>query len=138
MIGHEERILKQYQFTNKSWLVEDKSRPILPKDEGSGIMISSFQSREFLFRYPLSAEQLRNVNDKRRGESYCDEEAAKIRRGQQENKDLASSPFYVEFEYGEAQKGYWNYEHFVFQCEDVVECIQVLQPAVSFYLCVDN
>ena len=57
-LGHNKRIFKQYEFTNKWWVGDNKTRPILPKDKGAGIMISVFQCWEFGFGYPLSEEQL--------------------------------------------------------------------------------
>lgn len=81
LLGHDECIFKQYQFTNKSWVADNKARPIIPKDEGAGLMISAFQGREFGFGCPMSEEDFKRVNDKRKGESYLDEEAAKLKRG---------------------------------------------------------
>ena len=63
-LGHDECIFKQYQFTNKSWVGNDGGRPIILKDEGAGIMISAFQSREFGFGYPMSSDQLEKVNNR--------------------------------------------------------------------------
>ena len=59
MIGHDECIFKQYHFTNKSWVGDNESRPILPKDEGAGIMISAFQCRKFGFGLVLTKDQLK-------------------------------------------------------------------------------
>ena len=138
LLGHDECIFKQYQFTNKSWVADNKARPIIPKDEGAGLMISAFQGREFGFGRPMSEEDFKRVNDKRKGESYLDEEAAKLKRGKKEKDALTSNPFLVEFEYGAQHQGYWTYEHFVLQCEDVADCISVLHPEVSVHLCVDH
>ena len=60
LVGHNECIYKQYQFTGKSWVGDNKARPIIPKDEGSGLMISAFQSREFGFGLWITDEQLKN------------------------------------------------------------------------------
>jgi hypothetical protein len=38
---------------------------IMPKDEGMGMMISAFPSREFRFGFKMSEEQLANENE------YC-------------------------------------------------------------------
>ena len=49
-LGHDECIFKQYQFTNKLWVGDDDGGfPIIPKDEGAGIMISAFQTHKFGF-----------------------------------------------------------------------------------------
>ena len=63
------------------WVVDNKKRPILPKDEEAGIMISAFQSFEFGFRYPLTNEELERVNEKRIGQKYFDEEASNVKKG---------------------------------------------------------
>ena len=49
LLGHDECIFKQFQFTNKGWVSDKGVREILPKDEGLGVMISAFQCREFGF-----------------------------------------------------------------------------------------
>ena len=36
---------------------------IVPKDEGYGIMISAFQSREFGFGYPITVPDLQTINE---------------------------------------------------------------------------
>ena len=59
ILGHDECIFKQYHFTNKLWVADDKTRPIIPKDEGAGLMISAFQSQEFGFGHPLTPDQLK-------------------------------------------------------------------------------
>ncbi len=44
--GHDESIFKQYLISVKTWIGPDGERNIVPKDEGLGVMISAFQSRE--------------------------------------------------------------------------------------------
>ena len=63
---------------------------------------------------------------------------AKLKRGKKEKDPLTSNPFVVEFEYGAQNKGYWTYEHFVLQCEDVVDCLTVLHPELYLHFCVDH
>ncbi len=43
-----------------------------PKDDGLGVMISGFQSREFGFGLVVSDEQLKEVNEKRKNPKYKD------------------------------------------------------------------
>ncbi len=45
--GRDECIFCQCIFTGKSWSGPKGELAIIPKDEGNGIMISAFQSREF-------------------------------------------------------------------------------------------
>jgi hypothetical protein len=60
--GQDESILKQYAFTTKAWTAPDGTRGLIPKDEGAGVMISAFVSREFGFGIDLSNEDLTRVN----------------------------------------------------------------------------
>ena len=46
IIGQDEAIFKQFLFVSKMWTGPNGERPLLPKDEGAGVMISSFICRE--------------------------------------------------------------------------------------------
>jgi hypothetical protein len=41
---HDECIFKQYHMKTKSWVAPDGSWPIVPKDDGQGLMIFPFQT----------------------------------------------------------------------------------------------
>jgi hypothetical protein len=77
MFRHAKAIFKQFLLTKKSRCGPNGETVLVPKDEGQGLMISAFQSREFGFGYHLDEEQLAEVNFGRRGEKYLDEETAK-------------------------------------------------------------
>jgi hypothetical protein len=64
--GHDEFIYKQFLITGKTWIGPGGERNIVPKDDGLGVMVSAFQSREFGFGVVLSEEQLKEVNEKRK------------------------------------------------------------------------
>jgi hypothetical protein len=98
--GQDECIFKQFTFTPKAWTAPDGQKSMIPKDEGLGIMISAFVSREFGFGFYILLEDLEKVNKKREGEKYSDEDAAKKVRGNSSKAPLTESPFVVEFEYG--------------------------------------
>ncbi len=49
IFGHDECIFKQYSMTNKSWKGPNGETAPVPNDDGAGLMISAFQSREFGF-----------------------------------------------------------------------------------------
>jgi hypothetical protein len=70
IFGHDEHIFKQYHMTNKSWVAPNGERVLVPKDDGQGLMISTFQSREFGFGLEISDEDLKKVNGWRRGQHY--------------------------------------------------------------------
>ena len=63
-------------------------------------MISAFQSRAFGFGMPAMEEQLRKVNEVRKGQHYQDKKAAMKYLGSSKKGALRVSPFIIEFEYG--------------------------------------
>ena len=73
VFGQDECIVKQYLFTQKSWNGPNGETALIPKDDGLGVMISAFVSREFGFGFQLMTEQLNEINAKRVGEKYKDE-----------------------------------------------------------------
>jgi hypothetical protein len=56
--GQDECIFKQLTFTPKAWTAPDGQKTMIPKDEGFGVMISAFVSREVGFGYDISLEDL--------------------------------------------------------------------------------
>jgi hypothetical protein len=136
--GQDECIFKQYLFTNKAWTTPDGQKPIIPKDEGLGVMLSAFVSREFGFGMKLTVEDLRQVNEYREGKHYSDRLAALEKRGMSDKKPLASSPFVVEFEYGINTEGYWTYDHMVLQMEDCADVLNVLHPEYDYIFLFDH
>ncbi len=70
---------------------------MVPKDEGQGLMISAFQSKEFGFGLQVNDEQLTEVNIVRRGKIYIDG-AAKKYKGHSLKGDIKESPFVFVFE----------------------------------------
>jgi hypothetical protein len=75
--GQDECIFKQFTFTPKAWTAPGGQKAMIPKDEGLGVMISAFVSREFIFGYCLSPQDLQKVNKEREGKHYSDKDAAK-------------------------------------------------------------
>jgi hypothetical protein len=49
IFGQDECIFKQFKFTKKTWRLPDGRYLLLPKDDGAGIMVSAFVSREYGF-----------------------------------------------------------------------------------------
>jgi hypothetical protein len=125
--GQDESILKQYAFTTKAWTAPDGTWGLIPKEEGAGVMISAFVSREFGFGMDLSPNNLAKVNQYRQGKKYSDNVAAKAVHGNANKTQLTSNPFVTEFEYGVASQGYWDYNHMVLQLEDCINVLHVLQ-----------
>ena len=108
------------------WHLPDGTTAINPKEEGMGIMLSSFCSRDFGYGFDLSDAQLAIVNRFREGKECLDDEAAlEVMQTKNKNK-LTSSPFIQKFEYGVNSEGFWNYHHMVIQFEDVVDVLKAL------------
>ena len=70
MISQDEYIFKQYLFIHSYWALPDGATPLMPKEEGQGVMVSSFVSREFGYGLELTTAQLVHVNEYRRGQHY--------------------------------------------------------------------
>jgi hypothetical protein len=86
MFGHDECIFKQYTMTNKHWKAPNGATVFIPKDDGQGVMISAFQSREFGFGFDLNQQQLALINSYRKEKDYADEKAAIKLRGTTKNR----------------------------------------------------
>ncbi len=138
--GHDESIYKQFLITGKTWIGPDGERNIVPKDNGLGVMVSAFQSREFGFGIVLSEEQLKEVNEKRKNEKYKDLKAAAEAGGCKDGfkKPLTCSPFVRTFEYGADSDGYWNYNHMVLQLEDCADVLNHLYPQYDYLFLFDH
>ena len=70
--------MKQYLFSLNSWTLPDGTKPLLPKDEGCGVMLSAFRSRELGFRFVVPENVLFEVSKIRENKDYSDEAAAML------------------------------------------------------------
>ena len=50
-LGHDECIFNMFTYTKKCWSSCENAQPIMPKDNGTGVMYSCIQSREFGFGF---------------------------------------------------------------------------------------
>lgn len=72
--GQDECIFKQFSFFTKIWYGSDGQLALLPKDEGMGVMILAFQSREVGFGFrKLTSDELAQVNRNRSGKKQPSE-----------------------------------------------------------------
>ena len=71
---------------------------------------------------------MKEINEKRKGEKYSDEDAATIVHGSPYKPPLKESPFVRELQYGQNKDGYWNYEQMMTQLEDCVDALQTMYP----------
>ena len=138
VFGQDECIVKQYSFTHKSWNGPNREQALIPKDDGLGVMISAFISREFGYGMALTSEELQRVNAVRLGKKYKDETAAKKKRGNELKQPLTISPFVLEFEYGASAEGYWTYDSMVLQLEDCADVVKTLYPQYDFLFLFDH
>jgi hypothetical protein len=58
LLGHDERINKQYLLTKKSWTLPSGDKIPVTKGEGQGVITSALQLREFGFGLPITEEQM--------------------------------------------------------------------------------
>jgi hypothetical protein len=139
-VGQDEAIFKQFLFLTKMWVGPSGERPLLPKDEGTGTMISTFICREHGLIREISADMLTEVNAQRAGQQYADHDAAIEILGSANKRPLTldKSPFLVFFEYGENREGYWAYNNMVLQFEDVVDVLRVMHPLYDFVFLFDH
>ena len=138
ILGQDEVIMKQFLLRLFHWTLPDGSRPLVPKDKGSGVMVSGFTCRELGFGYDVSPDILAIVNDMRLNKKYSDEEAACAIYGDATKKELTSSPFVQELEYGQNKEGYWTYDRMIIQLEDCVDVLKVLFPDFDFIILFDH
>ena len=66
MMGQDEAIMRQKLFTLLAWCLSDVTTSLLPKDDGVGLMISAFTSRELGFGFTVNDKVLEEVNLKRK------------------------------------------------------------------------
>jgi hypothetical protein len=95
IVGQDESVFAQYLLGSKSWVGPKGQRPLLPKTEGDGYMLSAFVSREFGFGRELSEDELARINAARRGRerTYIDSQAALEILKSTQKPILTESPF---------------------------------------------
>jgi hypothetical protein len=138
IFGQDESIFKQYSFSTSSWTCPDGTKQLIPKDDGTGLMLSSFISREFGYGMELTKDQLEIVNAYRKGKHYSDVDAAIMKLGSSSKTNLTESPFVRQLEYGARKEGYWKYESMVIQLEDIVDVLMALYPQYDYVFLFDH
>ena len=138
IIGQDECIFKQFIFSKGVWVHPDGVHQLVPKDEGQGLMLSSFCCRELGYGYQPSDETLKKVNRIRKDTKYHDEEAAITKNGNAFKQPLTKTPFVRELDYGTNKDGYWSYEHMVIQLEDCVDVLKTAYPDFQFLFLFDH
>ena len=134
IVGQDESVFAQYLLGSKTWTGPAGQRPLLPKSEGDGYMLSAFVSREFGFGRVLTEAELVKINTERRGigRTYIDTQATLEILGTTNKQAFTESPLVRYLYIGANNEGYWNSFHMSLQFEDVVDCLQVLYPDYKF------
>ncbi len=120
VFGQDEAIYNQNASNTSHWVGPNGERPLLPKNNGIGKMISAFQCRETGWGIYLSSEQLLRVNDRHRGTQYFDTKAAADDVGSSNKSPLTGSLFICTFEFC-GTNGYWTGSHAIIQVEDCID-----------------
>jgi hypothetical protein len=97
LFGHDECIFRQFIFTSSAWKGTKGEQAPISKDEGYGLMVSAFQSREFGLGMELTSDQLRIINTFRNEKRPSDtevESAIKV-NGCTVKNPLLNSPFLI-------------------------------------------
>jgi len=138
-VGQDESVIAQFLIGTKTWIGPKGQRPLLPKSEGEGYMLSAFVSRELGFGRTLTADELMRINNERRaGKTYTDVQAANEIYKTDQKPLLTESPFVKYLYIGANNDGYWNGFHMSLQFEDVVDCLMVLYPEFEFVFLFDH
>jgi hypothetical protein len=130
IVGQDESVFAQYLLGAKTWIGPKGQRPLLPKSEGDGCMLSAFVSQEFGFGWLLTVNELAMINEKQHanGATYTDTHVAIEIQGIIFKKPLTESPFVKYLFIGANNEKHWNSFYMSLQLKDVVDCLQVLFP----------
>ncbi len=93
IFGQDESVFSQCSFNGTQWVGLSGERSILPKNDGIGVMVSAFQSREFRWGVDITVEQMVRINKTRQGKEYFDTAAANKVNGTALKSALTTSPF---------------------------------------------
>ncbi|KAI2490640.1 hypothetical protein MHU86_23939 [Fragilaria crotonensis] len=117
IVGQDESVFAQYLLGAKTWIGPKGQRPLLPKSEGDGYMLSAFVSREFGFGRLLTSDELAKINSERRASTatYTDKHAVMEILGTINKPVLTESPFVKYLFIGINNEGYWNSYHMSLQ-----------------------
>ncbi len=76
IFGQDESVFSQFSFNGTQWVGPSGERSILPKNDGIGVMVSAFQSKEFGWGVDITEEQMVRINEMRKCKEYFDTVAA--------------------------------------------------------------
>ena len=114
---------------------------LVKKYEGYGIMVQDLQYRQFFFGYPLKVPYLQTINGYHALHTkYVDTYATTTILGHNHKEPITMGRNNVcqEFEYGESDEGYWNYERTVPKIEYCTKILKDLYPIIYFIFLFDH
>jgi hypothetical protein len=92
-------VFSQFSFIGMQWVGPSRKRSILPTNDGMGVMVSAFQSREFGWGMKISDEQMARINQRQIQQDYFDKVASNGVHGSKKKAPLTMSPFICLFEF---------------------------------------
>ena len=135
--GQDESCYQQNSYPNKCWINSNGGGKLLPKSDGSTIMVSGICSRDFGLGVRLTQDQFDEVNLNRTSADsefrhYVSETAALEVYGTTEKQLLTSRDCLMQFfDVGINNDGYWGYNHMALQQEDAFDVLRVIYPIVT-------
>ena len=76
------------------WIVPDRERAIIPKNNGLGVMVSAFQSIDTGFELEISDAMMKLFNERSARKYYFDKVAAQDVHNTTEKSPLVEYPFF--------------------------------------------
>jgi hypothetical protein len=141
ILGQDESVFAQYLLGSKTWVGPKGQRPLLPKSEGDGYMLSAFVSRELGVGGVLTTDELTRENNERRigkRKSYIDLQAANKILKTHQKPLLTKLPFVKYLFIGANNEGFGNSFHMSLQFEDIIDCLLVLYTEFKFIFLFDH
>ncbi len=123
IFGQDESVFSQFSFNGMQWVGPSGERSILPKNDGMGVMVSAFQSREFGWGMEITDQQMVRINQRQFQQDYFDKVAANDVHGGKKKALLSTSPFIRLFEFG-GRNGYWTGNHMILQTKDCIDFLR--------------
>ena len=120
-LGQDECVYHAYLHSSKTWYVQEIVG-LYKKGQGKGVMVSAFVSEQVGFGLKIAVDQLEAVN---------------AVRAKYEREPLDADSLCTLFDYGKNKKGYWNYEHFALQVQDVMDVWEACYPEEQILFEVD-
>ena len=148
VVGQDEATFKSMTFKKRIW-AQDDLVPLFPKSQGQGLMVSGFFARHCGFHFEVTNEQLAKINANREGKTYSMQVVAKEERKQRidsancQRKNKVPVPTgpvmkepltrenlpWVRFlNIGVNREGFFTWEKFYIQIEDLMDCLEVMYP----------